>query len=575
MISKELNIIKKNYGEQFMHFCRSFFPTILEQEGQLTSILSSHFAPTKHLFEELQNQNKFDEFKRYIYTLFGYQKKQSDLKLVSKSPEQLMDEAGYILYPECKTENDIQRFSSYYDPRELICTFLGGRLEICRVWFAVKKNVEDIKRENFKSPMREDEYGTSVISIQFSRGDNFLSIKNRYNHAVLNPDCTFENDLDNIIEGLTKSFEIFYNTSQNIKAVGSFSLDNFKCADDGRFYHVTCYNNGVCYCAENCCVIVNNRLVSFNKDKYIVADNYIFCLETKSFFSLNKNGLKKQDAFLKSIGYTISNIKSTKLENGQKELTFSGYGLKDTIVTLDKNNSIIKYKNENVIYIEDEFLVNNNTLTEIDLPNVKNIGSYFLKNNDSLETISLPEVKHVETMFMVANKHLKHVNLPKVEKILHGFLASNLDIESIELPSLTFVMDGFMVENRKLTKFVAPNLQTLGCSALFNNNALTSLDLPNLEVMEDDCFFNNTVIDSVNLPKVESIGDDVFANNTELQTLNLPSVKTIGMKFLAKNQSLNQFSAPNLKTVGNGTLEVNRKMRYQLKKIVAQDELEK
>ena len=55
--------------------------------------------------------------------------------------------------------------------------------------------------------MRQDEYGTSVISIQFDRDDTHtLSIKNRYNHKVEKPDATFSNNLNNIVAGLTKSF---------------------------------------------------------------------------------------------------------------------------------------------------------------------------------------------------------------------------------------------------------------------------------------------------------------------------------------------------------------------------------
>ena len=38
--------------------------------------------------------------------------------------------------------------------------------------------MDEIKREDFTEPMRQDKYGTSVISIQFTRGDiNTLSIK--------------------------------------------------------------------------------------------------------------------------------------------------------------------------------------------------------------------------------------------------------------------------------------------------------------------------------------------------------------------------------------------------------------
>ena len=64
----------------------------------------------------------------------------------------------------------IQSFKKYYAPQEELCTFLGGRLNSCDVFFAVKKDVNDIKRSDFIKPEREDKYGTSVISIQFRKG---------------------------------------------------------------------------------------------------------------------------------------------------------------------------------------------------------------------------------------------------------------------------------------------------------------------------------------------------------------------------------------------------------------------
>ena len=133
------------------------------------------------------------QFQNFVYSFT--EEKDVD-EPVTKTPSELLDEAGYILY-ECHTEEEIQSFKKYYAPGEALCTFSGGRLNRCHVFFAVKKDVEKIKREDFKSPRRQDLYGTSVISIQFSREiSNTLSIKNRYNHTVENPDATFSNNLD-------------------------------------------------------------------------------------------------------------------------------------------------------------------------------------------------------------------------------------------------------------------------------------------------------------------------------------------------------------------------------------------
>ena len=75
----------------------------------------------------------------------------------------------------------------------------GGRLDRCVVFWAVKKDADKMKREDYKTPQREDEYGTSVMSIQFSKGGLCtVSIKNRYHHRVNIPDATCGNNLDRI-----------------------------------------------------------------------------------------------------------------------------------------------------------------------------------------------------------------------------------------------------------------------------------------------------------------------------------------------------------------------------------------
>ena len=157
-----------------MHLCRELFPTLLEKEI-LFSLMIRKFNPTRHLYDDIVNNHYEDEFKSIIYSLVDVQTE--DEIDEEKTPEELLEEKGYILH-ECHTEEDIQKFKKYYAKGEELCTFRGGRLERCHVFFAVKKNVDEIKRDDFYYPKRQDEYGTSVISIQFDRGlINTLSIK--------------------------------------------------------------------------------------------------------------------------------------------------------------------------------------------------------------------------------------------------------------------------------------------------------------------------------------------------------------------------------------------------------------
>ena len=131
----DLKVIKKLYGEKMSHLCRELFPTILEEPGKLSTLLQEKFEPSKILYEDLILNGMKEPFKNYIYSLTEIE--QQDI-IVNKTPTELLSEAGYDLY-ECKTEADIAQFQRYYAPGEELCTFDGGRLSRCYVFFAVKK----------------------------------------------------------------------------------------------------------------------------------------------------------------------------------------------------------------------------------------------------------------------------------------------------------------------------------------------------------------------------------------------------------------------------------------------------
>ena len=170
----DLKIIKKKYGEKMSHLCRTLFPTLLEYPGYLSNLLLTHFEPDRSLYDDLIKNNLVPLFQEYI---LSFNSNERTRKEVTKTPKELLSEVGYDLY-ECKTEDDIQAFRKYFAPGEELCTFNGGRLARCHVFFAVKRGAEKLNRKDFKNPSRQDEYGTSVISIQFSKvNNNTISIK--------------------------------------------------------------------------------------------------------------------------------------------------------------------------------------------------------------------------------------------------------------------------------------------------------------------------------------------------------------------------------------------------------------
>ena len=282
----ELQKIKDKYGEQMMHFCRKEFPTILETPDLLFSILFSRFDYNKELYNDLKNSNLLGDFREYIFSEAHFESSQVE---TDKTPQELLKEAGYILY-ECKTKKDIDFFKKYFAKKESICTFRTNRLETSYVFFAVKENVKDIKRENFPNPKRQDEYGTSVISIQFYRGNvNSVKITNRYNHTVDNPDATFSNNLDNIIPGLTYAFEKQYGFKIDRYGEKRLIIPGYVQSSNLRFYRYNHKAGSTFFCPNNKIIFNSSEIKDYKeKERFLFADAYIFDLQRKKLIACNK-----------------------------------------------------------------------------------------------------------------------------------------------------------------------------------------------------------------------------------------------------------------------------------------------
>ena len=417
--SKELNRIKKLYSEKFMHFCRSIFPTLLEQEGLLTEVLKSSFATnSRTLYDDIVNNDLEEEFKNYIYSKIDVEKEMPEI-IGEKTPYQLLDENGYNLY-ECNSEEEIQSFKKYYKSGEELCTFRGNRLNRCVVFFAVKKDAEEIKREDFNNPKREDEYGTSVMSIQFTKSQNStVSIKNRYNHKVNNPDATYGNNLDKIAPGLRQSFEKLLSergltlNSSNIEA---FSIPDYVVADDGKYYKCNMEINGNYYCPGNV-IIDHGNVIKLEPEKQELIDYFILDKENKTL-SLYDSLIS--DSFIdgfKNID-SIEMVNNNNSEQKTKTITIKEKS-SDKPITIEINkesNSIIGYTNENLTNLGDNFLKYNEQLSEFKVPNATCIGNRALMCNKELEKFEAPNAEKIGFNFLRKNTELREFYVPNLTK---------------------------------------------------------------------------------------------------------------------------------------------------------------
>lgn len=536
--SKELNRIKKLYGEKFMHFCRSIFPTLLEQEGLLTEVLKSTFATnSRTLYDDIVNSDLEEEFKNYIYSKIDVEKEKPEI-IGEKTPYQLLDENGYNLY-ECNSEEEIQSFKKYYKSGEELCTFRGNRLNRCVVFFAVKKDVEEIKREDFNNPKREDEYGTSVMSIQFTKSQNStVSIKNRYNHTVNNPDATYGNDLDKIAPGLTQSFDKLLSergltlNSSNIEA---FSIPGYVVADDGKYYKYNMEINGNYYCPGNV-IIDHGNVIKLEPEKQELIDYFILDKENKTL-SLYDDPILflTGDSFIDG----FKNIDSIEMANNNnseqktKTITIKEKN-SDKPITIEINkesNSIIGYTNENLTNLGDNFLEYNKQLSNIEVPNVTCIGNGVLMLNRGLEKFEAPSLTEIGDNFLEINTKLSEFKVPNVTCIGYGVLANNKELKKFEAPNLTEIGDGFLGENKQLSKINVPNVTSIGTFCLANNKELKKFEAPNLEWIGYSFLRNNTKLSEFYVPNLskeskknlEYVFSVVKENSKEGKTQNIDS----------------------------------------------------
>ena len=547
-MNTDLKIIKKKYGENMAKLCRELFPSLLETKSLLSQLLLIKFEPNHALYQDIIEQGKKWEFKDYIYSLVDAEN--SNEIRVYKTPQEYLSEVGYDLY-ECKTEADIQSFKKYYAEGEELCTFNGGRLNQCYVFFAVRKDVAKIKREDFKFPNRQDEYGTSVISIQFTKDSTHtLSIKNRYNHRVDNPDATFSNNLDNIIEGLTESFAQEYGLIQQNKNE-NFELWGYVKANDGKYYKFNQEMYNIYYCPNNI-IIDNFEVKRYEKEKYLIFDYFVLDLVNKKLELYDK---KLGDLFSEVIG-DILRIDIQNTEIG-KEVTIISKAGKESKIILNQFNVMIIFKNSSIEEIGDAFLYNNKYLEELYLPNLKKVGDSFLFYNKRISILGLPNLEEIGKSFLFRNECFQLVFLPKLQIIGDDFCNNNDAFLKLDLPNLRKVGCDFLARNKSLKILNLPNLREIGDRFLYFNYGLQYLNLQNLEKVGDSFLIHNGTLRKLNLIKLQKAGDSFLYYNKTIRELNLPDLCTVGNDFLGSNTYLKELNLPSLIKVGHNFLERN------------------
>lgn len=600
-----LEKIKKEYSEEMKKMCKRCFPSLLESNPSLLFDVLKKTFPSKEIANDILFYDAEKAFKLYVKGKIKKYQIEEEIE-IEKSPEELLKERGYTLI-ECHTKEEIQKFRKYYVPGEELCTFNDeDRIEKCHVFFAVKENAEELKREDYVFPERQDEYGTSVLSIQFDKDEsNAISIKNRYNHSVKNPDATFSNDLDNIIPGLTKSFEKFKGLKEK-NVEGKFQNDNFieivdEQTKETKIFCCNVRNSKFAYCTGGYIIdLVNNKIIDIYTDsnRYIFADNFIIDLHSKKIIS---HGINYEDDLLrieeniKSILVEKDIIKKRKIKTDKetglpRELEYDeAVGKKITILHADGTTSILKldfsnclvgYENESLEIINDNFLSECKRLKEVKLPNVTKVGNDAMVFYNGTE-ISLPNVKIIGNDFMGESDNVRNINMPKLEETGMYFIRKYFGI-NVDLPSLKKVRASFLEEANNVKKINMPNIEkissgfiryyigeeinlpkvrNIGNSFLNAARNISRVYLPEVRTIGNNCMTIENKVQALELPKVELIGRDFMRFNDEMKILYLPNVTKIEKGFMEKNTTLLETFYPNLVEVGYCFLKDNELFR--------------
>lgn len=579
-IDKEF--IKKHYGENMWKFSREMLSNVLDRgDGVLSEILKKNFAPTHSLYEGIMHD--ITSKQSFISFINSFIENEEEIKQKSnKKLKEILDEIGYDIF-ECHTVRELMSYKRYFTEEEMLCTFKEPveRLRNYRIFFLVKKNAEDIKPD--KNPSRQDEYGTSVMSVQCTKGDaSVISIKNRYNHHVKNPDATYSNNLDNIYKGLKKAFCEEYKIDL-IKSQSFCEVEGFVKAKNGKYYKSNMDFLETYICENNVVVYGNGEMIEFNPSNQIVIDNYLIDLEKRIVKDLFMN---ENEEFSKSLGkikkISISKDKDLKkieiepeeglpvyikINKGNQIVSYSNFNLQNVGRNLFYKSSYIRELNiPKVTKIEDNFMADCINLKKLDLPNVEEIGDSCFKFAYSLEDFYAPNLKKMGKECFYVAKDMKKLNLDSVETIGYKSFHNCQNLEALDLPNLTKIGNNVFEKNNnmtemnlpnlknigarcfsnsyKLTNIYAPKVRVIGMEAFYQCNKLKEINLKSLRELRDSSFYYCPTLEKIDMPNLELMGDECFYTCFNLIRVKFPSLKEKGAWCFEECPSLYEFEAP-------------------------------
>ena len=522
------DIIKKQNGERFAKAIRNYDNGIFDIPNLDTIV--------KHAGREAE------PIMAYLISLKNIEINEM---AVHMDPIKLLDRAGYNAYVvhNLAEQNAIEK---YFARGEELCTFHDPhRFEKYYIINAVRKDVDNIRRADFKNPKREDEYGTSVISIQVLKTGGFISIKNRYNHTVENPDNTLNSNPDNIIPGLADAIKHHFNVdfaSHHVDLPINYTTMNNQILK----YNLEVENTyiGPDFYARD------GRVIDINKDYEIILDTIVFNTKTKEFKSIaHADG----DWQMISALSTAINGKKVKIQNADDDTKI--LIADDTPIVTFQNGQILSLNLPNVREIGNYFALDCQKLTSVSMPDLETIGTNCFQFN-TLEHVNMPKLREIGEMSFYKCRNLQEINLPQVQKMGSFCFTGVYQLKNVNMPQLRYVGDHMFHTAPALTVLDLPNLQRMGQNCVMNAQ-LKTVNLPQLQSVDNNCFVNGCGVTELDLPNLQHMGNVVFYDAPQLRSVNAPKLQNMGAFCFRASQNATHVYMPQLQHISQGCFESN------------------
>lgn len=522
------DIIKKQNGERFAKAIRNYDNGIFDIPNLDTIV--------KHAGREAE------PIMAYLISLKNIEINEM---AVHMDPIKLLDRAGYNAYVvhNLAEQNAIEK---YFARGEELCTFHDPhRFEKYYIINAVRKDVDNIRRADFKNPKREDEYGTSVISIQVLKTGGFISIKNRYNHTVENPDNTLNSNPDNIIPGLADAIKHHFNVdfaSHHVDLPINYTTMNNQILK----YNLEVENTyiGPDFYARD------GRVFDINKDYEIILDTIVFNTKTKEFKSIaHADG----DWQMISALSTAINGQKVKIQNADDDTKILIAG--DTPIVTLQNGQILSLNLPNVREIGNYFALDCQKLTSVSMPDLETMGTNCFQFN-TLEHVNMPKLREIGEMSFYQCRNLQEINLPQVQKMGSFCFTGVYQLKNVNMPQLRYVGDHMFHTAPALTVLDLPNLQRMGQNCVMIAQ-LKTVNLPQLQSVDNNCFVNDCGVTELDLPNLQHMGNVVFCDAPQLRSVNAPKLQNMGAFCFRASQNVTHVYMPQLQHISQGCFESN------------------